>query len=47
MFIKEGVFVKEIPLPSSTAKEIAAKAIEINLQNIKWLLVGIYRSPFQ
>ena len=47
IFIKEGAPVKEIPLLSSTAKEIEAKAIEINLQNIKWLLVGIYRPPSQ
>ena len=35
IFIKEGVPVKEVPLLSSTAKEIEAKAIEINLQKIK------------
>ena len=47
IFITEGVPVKEVPLLSSTAKEIEAKAIEINLQKIKWLLVGIYRPPSQ
>ena len=47
IFIKEGVPVKEVPLLSSTPKEIEAKAIEINLQKIKWQLVGIYRPPSQ
>ena len=35
IFVKEDVPVKEVPLLSSTAKEIEAKAIEINLQKIK------------
>ena len=34
IFIKEGVPTKEISLLSSTEKDIKAKAIEIDLQNI-------------
>ena len=47
ILIKEGVPVKEIQLLSSTAKEIEGKTIEVNLEKIKWLLLGIYRPPFQ
>ena len=45
IYIKEGVPAKEISLSNSTAKDVEAKAIEINLHNIKWLLIGIYRPP--
>ena len=38
---------KEVSLKSSTAKEIEAIAIEMNLHKIKWLLIGIYRPPSQ
>ena len=47
IYIKEGVPAKEVSLKCSTAKEIEAKAIEINLHKIKWLLIGIYRPPSQ
>ena len=43
IYIKEGVPAKEVSLRNSTAKDVEAKAIEINLHNIKWLLIGIYR----
>ena len=45
LYIKEGVPAREVSLEQSTAKEIEAKAIEINLHKIKWLLIGIYRPP--
>ena len=47
IFIKEGMPATEVPLLSSTTKEIEAKAIELNLKKIKRLLVGIYRPPPQ
>ena len=47
IYIKEGVPAKEVSLRNSTAKDVEAKAIEINLHNIKWLLIGIYRPPSQ
>ena len=47
IYIKEGIPAKEVSLKCSTAKEIEAKAIEINLHKIKWLLIGIYRPPSQ
>ena len=47
ILIKEGAPVKEIPLLSSTAKEIEGKTIEVSLLKIKWLLLGIYRPPSQ
>ena len=45
IYIKEGVPAKEVSLKNSTAKDIEAKAIEINLHKIKWQLIGIYRPP--
>ena len=44
VYIKEGVPAKEVSLETSTAKEIEANAIEINLHKVKWLLISIYRS---
>ena len=45
IYIKEGVPAKEVSLRNSTAKDVEAKAVEINLHKIKWLLIGIYRPP--
>ena len=47
IYIKEGVPAKEVSLRNSTAKDVEAKAVEINLHKIKWLLIGIYRPPSQ
>ena len=47
IYIKEGVPTKEVSLRNSTAKDVEAKAVEINLHKIKWLLIGIYRPPSQ
>ena len=47
IYIKEGIPATEISLLGSTSKNIEAKALEINLNSIKWLLFGIYRPPSQ
>ena len=47
IYMKEGVPAKEVSLRNSTAKDVVAKAVEINLHKIKWLLIGIYRPPSQ
>ena len=46
-YIKEGIPSREISLLESMSKDIEAKALEINLHKIKWLLFGIYRPPSQ
>ena len=45
IYIKEGIPAREISLLESTSKDIEAKALEINLHRIKWLLFGIYCPP--
>ena len=47
IYIKEGIPAREISPLESTSKNIEAKALEINLHKIKWLLFGIYRPPSQ
>ena len=47
IYIKEGIPATEISLLESTSKDIEAKALEIILHRIKWLLFGIYRPPSQ
>ena len=47
IYIKEGIPAREISLLESTSKDIEAKALEINLHRIKWLLFGIYHPPSQ
>ena len=46
IYIIEGIPAREISLLGSTSKDIEAKALEFNLNRIKWLLFGIYRPPF-
>ena len=45
LYIKETVPAREVSVEYSTAKEVETKAIEINLNSVKWLLIGIYRPP--
>ena len=47
IYIKEGIPAREISLLESTSKDVEAKALEINLHKLKWLLFDIYRPPSQ